>query len=465
MREKGTYYTFQSKFFKRNILLFVVLFFILTFQFQEVNSSLNSDGLLLISEDSSSKINWLEPEVIHGENPPNTSGRTVYFHPQIACDRKNNLHVVWTQALHYNNNYGQQSNIEQLCYRFFNIKKEVWSEVQLLVNDTYYPSRPKIFIDGNDTIHFAWLNNKDIMYKNYNGESWSDEIMAVEKRNDSTASYEFVVSENGRAYFVWNELWNSTNYELFIRYYELDNKTLSSVSQITNSKYFSKIDSLALNSKLELHMTWLDKNITDEKVEVFYQVLDENLNQVVPMEIVSVIDDQRSEDSRLVIDSKDTVHIVWIESEPLNITYRSKINGKWLPIDDLTVNASAFTPDIYCDINDNIHIAWIEAGSNYVCFYYTRLTKSNLWLNTEKLPYLEGCLYPYLAADGRGNVHVVFANFISGVYNRGLIHLFGKKAPILEIHGLTIISAIVPGSLFIIVIINIVIIKQKRKRI
>jgi hypothetical protein len=466
MRGKGNNYSFQSSCIKRYTQLCIILFLIFAFQFQEITTYVESYTPHFNREDSSSKINWLEATVIHGDLPPSFSSRNVHLHPQITCDVKDNLHVVWTQRLYYYDQYDQPKSINQLCYRSFNARKESWSEIQLLVNDTYTPDRPKIFVDKEETIHFTWLNIRDIMYTSFNGTSWSDEIMAVEKRNDSSPLFDFVVSENGKAYFVWDEIWNTKNHELFIRYFDYMNNSSSSISQITNSNYWSRVDSLAINSKQELHLTWNDKDIPATKAEVFYQVLDENLNQIEPIEIISIVDEHRSEDSQLVIDSKDNVHVVWTDEDLFdfrNISYKSKINGNWQPIDLLTVKGIAFYPDIYCDKNDNKHIVWLEAGNDYRYFYYKSLTKDNRWLNTTELPYLDSQFWPIIAADGRGNVHVVFDNDFSYAFEKGLIHLFGKKAPILEIHGLTIISVIVPSSLLIIVIVNIILITRKRK--
>ena len=432
-------------------ILLICLILNLNFFSISFSISNNTGEILFLDQDNEEpiEIDWLEPELV------SESDDIIWSKAQVALDSKNNLHVVWDQ--------------DHLYYRVFKKRTNTWSEIKSL-NDSRWVSNPKIAIDKHDRVHVSWLDSWTLKYRYKNFNGWSSVQTAVTKESySSTFAYEIAVDDNlNRIHFVWDDYNNTEMRELFTRFYDKKTKDWSTITQITESINRSKvINSFKVDSKSRLHMVW-EKSLLWPDKEIFYQLLDENYNELIAERMISENDGIRSEDPKLVLDSNDNPHIVWKNNNDYvssNICYRSMIDFEWQNIVNLTHDEQVLNPDIYSDDLNTIHLVWLEYNSsNYSYFSYKQFIGQNRWSITQKLPYDIADLNPKLAVESNGNVHIVFDfdddEEDDNNYTRGLYHLFGKSNK--SYHpNINIIAVSVPFGLFLLLVIVVIITFRK----
>lgn len=427
-------------------ILFIFLLINLNF-LSETNGLIQNTVSLELQEQNNEQplyINWQEPELL------SEPGAETKNYPQVALDSKNNLHVVWEE--------------DYLCYRVFNRRTKTWSDLEV-IDDYLDTIWPKIAIDENDGIHLAWIDRGVIEYCHKIGEEWSNPISVVRDRNDSSNGFEIAIDNQlNRIYFVWDEERYSTNNDLFSTYYEIDTQSVSYTRKLNESPYRTTISAIAIDSESRLHVVWDEPYETWDTSEVFYQLLDKYYHEVIPEQVISKVDAVDSEYAKLVVDSNDNPHIVWVNShhsEYLNISYKRMISDEWQETINFTEEGFAFQPDIFCDINNNIHFFWLEAGSNYTSLDYKQFIDQTQWSVTQRIPYDLGIIYPQIAVEKNGNIHVIFENDSPDWYAEGIIHLFGKL-DFIHYHGNTILAVTIPFSMFLLVVLVVLITIKKK---
>ncbi len=403
-------------------------------------------------DEEHTNIKWMTPEIVNELSIEGTYSSNTQYFPLVVLDSRNNMHVLWEQGS------------EQLCHRVLFRNNNSWSKLYTIVNDTHYVTLPKMVVDSSNGIHVAWDNGRDIMYCFNNGEQWSEIITVIEDRNESSNVCEIAVdNELNRIYFVWDEIRNTSSRELYTQYYDFEMKNGSQITRLTNDQFWSVISGFSIDSKSCIHMIWSHPYESWKSSEVYYLMLDQNLEIIIPEQMISKQDDYHSRDAKLVLDSNDNLHVFWKDRNfyrSTNVSYRRMIDNQWQPIKDISEDGHTFTPDIYCDANDNIHFIWMEAGSDYSCFYYKKFIEQTEWSITQRLPYKQGELYPKLVVEDNNNVHVIFNHHSPGDFTPGINHLLGINNEI-ERLVVTVLSVTIPSGLFILVVLIIYLIRKK----
>jgi len=176
--------------------------------------------ILSISNDSCSThfnavSNWSNATVIsdlYGWNLLNS------YHPSIAIDSNNNLHVVWDDFT--NSEWGTDSEIF-----YINNTGSGWSNATA-ISDLYgwndgESSYPDIAVDKNNNLHVVWEDDtdgewgtdKEIFYITYTGSSWSNATVISDLYgwNDKDCYHPMVaVDNNDNLHVVW---WDYTSGE------------------------------------------------------------------------------------------------------------------------------------------------------------------------------------------------------------------------------------------------------------
>jgi hypothetical protein len=123
-----------------------------------------------------------------------------------------------------------------------------------------------------------------------------------------------------------------------------------------------------------------------------------------------------SESPDLAIDSWGNPHVVWADSTPGNtvIYYKRSTDGgaTWLASQRLTWTPGySFDPAISVDSYGNVHVIWSDTPSLGLCdIYYRRSTDGGAtWLASQRLTWNSGwSLKPAIAADYSGNLYMVW---------------------------------------------------------
>ncbi len=145
-------------------------------------------------------------------------------------------------------------------------------------------------------------------------------------------------------------------------------------------------------------------------------------------EVVSTESTADSGFSSLVVDSKGNVHVAWYDSTDYagsgtdnDIFYRrwDVSSSNWTTTEVVSTESTALSahPSLAVDYKGNVHVAWTDftnyngAGSDEDIFYKRWDVSSSSWTTTEILSNdstSSSSIIPSLAADYKGNVHVVW---------------------------------------------------------
>jgi len=116
----------------------------------------------------------------------------------------------------------------------------------------------------------------------------------------------------------------------------------------------------------------------------------------------------------------DSLHVVWRESVSSNreIYYKKSTNGgtNWAGSKRLTWNPSESNiPDITVDLNNKIHVVWIDdsPGSDEV-FYKSSTSGGVSWSASKRLTWHSwSCSSPNIAAGPLNVIHLAWYNYVS----------------------------------------------------
>ena len=198
--------------------------------------------------------------------------------------------------------------------------------------------------------------------------------------------------------------------------------TQNTDGNLTNYHSINRIR-MAIDSNNHPHLVWLDTvsgGITDLNQNEIYYSYYNGSSWSAPLNISN--NGTASELPRIVIDSKDNVHIIWTDgllwhadytySGQQNLYYRKKdSNGNWSAIRQLT-HSYANWPDIAVDRSDNLHIIFTGLERELYYFKWNGVEWSNPALIIE--PVVNN-FSPDISCEPNGSgLHLVWYNNSNG---------------------------------------------------
>ena len=239
----------------------------------------------------------------------------------LAIDKDNNLHLVWkdqTDMLHAGSDW-------DIFYKTKPFDRD-WSSTELIsVNSTGHCSCPKITVDKIGTIHIVWADASQ-----YIDNATDTDIMYVYKPKNVGWQKEMLLSASS------------------------NNDTID--------------PALIVDNENTVHVVWYE-SVEAEEQDIVYTYKMENQNWSIPV-IVSDDCTGISSDPSLVVDSKNNLHLLWMDTTPLfdngydyDVFYRVKpAHGPWGNI-ELVSNESTLNckwPFMITDKYDNIYATWAD---------------------------------------------------------------------------------------------------------
>ncbi len=298
-----------------------------------------------------------------------------------------------------------------------------------LTNTGYYSENPKIAIDSQGKLHLSWqdgqaspVNPTDytltygIYYKEFNGLNWGEDVFLSE---EPTASYPVLaIDSQDQIHVIWQDSRSGDTVDLF--YKTFDESGWSSNQQITEGEGIlpgsglADRPSLAIDSQNQLHVSWGDNRISMNNYEIFYKMINDG-NWIADERVTNVWG--KSKNPSLVVDSTDTLHLVWEDDREGNkeLYYQTKsYSGQWNEAERLTdAEKDSILPIIIADSQDNLHVVWIDQrNGDWEVFYKTRT--GTTWSPDQQLT--KGNFARSLTAtvDVFDNLHIVFYEVRSG---------------------------------------------------
>ncbi|MBI2906269.1 MAG: S8 family serine peptidase [Chloroflexi bacterium] len=276
-------------------------------------------------------------------------------------------------------------------------------------------SYPAVATDVSGNVHVAWLDNTsgnlEIFYRRWSGSAWSptENLSQNSGRSEDPA---VATDASGNVHVAW---WDKTsgNYEILYRRWSAGGGW-SATENLSQNSGESSYPAVAAVGAGNVHVVWYDN--TSGNTEILYRRWNgsawsttENLSQ----------NSGRSEDPVVAADPRGNIHVVWDDNTSGNweISYRRWNGTAWSPVENLSQNGSPSAyPAVALDASGNMHVAWQDA---YEILY--RRWNGSAWSSTENLSQNSGeSSYPAVAVDASGNVFVVWYDKTPG--NTEILH-------------------------------------------
>ncbi len=383
---------------KKKIILVTQIFLILTLYLVINTSKFDITAISLSSvNDKSFTLNttasWSNATAISDVYGWNDDG-SVY--PSVAVDSSGNLHVVWQDWTD-----GEWGSDIEIFY--VNYTASGWSNATAISDlygwnngDSYDPS---VAVDGDGNVHVVWYDDtngewgtdQEIMYANYTGSGWSNATAISDLygwNNGDSYDPSVAVDGNGNVHVVWHDATNGEwGTDLEIMYTNYTASGWSNATAISDLYGWNNGESY-----------W----------------------------------------PSVTVDGSGNVHVVWNDytaggwggggSDP-EIFYTNYTASGWsnaTAISDLYGwnNGESYRPSVAADGSGNVHVVWEDdtdgAWGTDIEIFYTKYTASG-WSNPIAISDLYGwnngeSYRPSVAADGSGNVYVVWQDLTSGAW-------------------------------------------------
>jgi hypothetical protein len=237
-----------------------------------------------------------------------TSGASL--EPQLAVEGNGAAHVVW---------YDETSGNGDISYAWRG-SDGFWSSSQNISNMAGSSHSPQLAVYGNGTVHVVWSENSsgrgDIYYceRSPNGK-WSSP-QNISNTAGRSGSPQLAVSGSGTVHVVWSDL-TPGHVDIYHAWRRSDG-TWSTPGKVSNSSAFSFAPIVVVDGKETPHAMWVDENPC--LASVYYARGGSGGTWSSPCLISDP--SAASDSSRLVVDEKGLVHIVWQAYEsPLSKIY------------------------------------------------------------------------------------------------------------------------------------------------
>jgi hypothetical protein len=208
--------------------------------------------------------------------------------------------------------------------------------------------------------------------------------------------------------------------EIYYKRWSKSNGSWGNEERLTNDPADSRNPSIAADINGNIHVVWMDN------VEIYYKKRDSNQ---WGEEIKIADDNRRLPKFPIVATGPDgDVHIVWQDRRDGNyeIYYRQwneTSTPQWGPITRLTDDdAGSIYPSLAVDSDGNVHVVWEDYRDGAPEIYYTH------WNGVNGVPWEEERLtnaakrsrYPSVAVDSDNNVHVAFEDSRDGKWDSNI---------------------------------------------
>ncbi|MEW6741766.1 MAG: S8 family serine peptidase [Planctomycetota bacterium] len=227
------------------------------------------------------------------------------------------------------------------------------------------------------------------------------------------------IAPTGQVVVVWTDN-RSGDAELYYKVLRSDGAPLTSDVRLTNAAGLSWAPSVAMD-RPGVHIVWVDDR--DGNDELYYTKITPHGDPLVD-DTRLTFDGAASFAPKLVIDSKRSLHVVWVDTRTgaPELFYR-KLDNNGNPMGpeiQLTDQWTDYTlqPAVAVDADDNLHIVWTGDGrwTDDSDIYYTKLDDwGQILIQHLRLSYPFGeSAFPTVAVDAGGHVHVVWVDMRSG---------------------------------------------------
>ena len=289
------------------------------------------------------------------------------YHPAIAIDSSNHIHVVWFEGI---------LGGDEIYYKRSTNGGVTWGSSKRLTWNSSDSEFPKIAVDSSNNIHVVWYSdtpgNREIYYKRSTdgGGTWGSS-RRLTWTSGSSYYPKIAVDSSDNIHVVWND-YTPSNSEIYYKKSTNGGMTWGSSKRLTWNLGESAAPAIATDSSTNIHGVWNDD--TPGNSEIYYKKGTDGGGTWGSSKRLTWNSGLSYQQATLV-DSSNNIHVVWNDGTPGNseIFYRRSTNGgmTWGSSKSLTWNSGlSYDLVINVDSSTNIHVAWGDnTPGNWEVYY------------------------------------------------------------------------------------------------
>lgn len=352
-----------------------------------------------------------------------SNSRVNSLEPQVVVNNKGIAYVIWVRmsspkAIYFNTN-----------------ESGSWGKSQNVSSGTNVSASgpwPHLTIDSSGQPHVVFTakdstGNYEAWFNSYYSQSesigyWGSNVNVSQTYEGGSAYPTVAVDPNNLVRYV---IWQDDEYKpdiwaLMFRFRNPSNTNWSgrSTLPIPTSAYTPKIAADGLG---RLHMIWL-RRASGSSV-IYYAQNQTPTNPQTWTDPIAISGQTNIDfaEIRLDADSQGNVYVAWEQNNGGNreIYFRRKIQDSWLNIENVSkTGANTQWPGLAVDKNyGNVYLVWQQRKDNKWQIFLKTLLEGS-WMSAVDLTNnLRNSTMPSVAVDGMGEIHVVYSEEYSGIYD------------------------------------------------
>ncbi len=272
------------------------------------------------------------------------------WYPCCVTDAAGNFHLVWET-----NEFTTDIENFEIAYRKYN--NNYWTGTTRLTKSSGPSSNPTIAVAGDGRLFVFWQDKRGglyrIYYKTYAGSAdWGPEGILGE--NADYCGMPGVGICQGLPAVVWEDFSSGT---FQVRFRKMSAGGWENDSLISHSPLGAFSPAIAADNSGNIHVVWQDWSLNSSKIYYRkYSALSRNWDQ----EMILSSTGFRAE-SPIIICRDSLVDVFWSDDRSgcYEIYRRQSVNGSWGQEEQVTdQRASAALPSVAADSRGNMHLVW-----------------------------------------------------------------------------------------------------------
>lgn len=325
---------------------------------------------------------WIATDVISTESTLDSCNAS---HEQ---DAEGNIHVVWFDYTEY----GGSGTDYDIFYKCWNATLETWGTTQVVSTESTVSSDyPDIAVDKKGNVHVVWHDRTDyagagtdwdVFYRCWNATlgTWGTTQVVSTESTENAYYPDIAVDKKGKVHVVWHDLTDclgaGTDYDVF--YKSLDPKegiwTALELISSQSSRASARTDIIAGYDN-SIHVVWHDS--TDyygagTDWDIFYRLWDADDQEWETTQVVSTMSTEDSMNPEIAVDRNYNVYFTWEDHTDYlgcgvdwDIFYRTYNTAQkvWTIVEVLSVatNVISCHQSIAVDNIGNVYVVWTDA--------------------------------------------------------------------------------------------------------
>jgi hypothetical protein len=375
----------------------------------ETEGGRTSDFSILHKFYNSTVSEWESASVVHAETNKLANNN------QISIDTKDNLHLIWSDRVYYENLISNH----QIVYKSYNITTNEWDSTTVVSTEsTAFVSLPRLAIDSKDNMHVVWFDETDyaigsanIAYKLFNAtiSQWGNTTLISPEIQGYSDSIKIASDSQDNLHVLWSLAGDDflhVNHKMYYSFYNTTSVEWEEAIELSykydNSRHY--YPDITIDRKNNLHIVW-NEEVYFEEIEIIkavYKIYNSTTFKWEEKRVLSTETHDYALHPKIAVDSMDNLHVVWTDS-----THYNSAGG------DFDIFYKKLELDLYFEYLEGVENFIYEAGSS-----------DNLieWLAIDKNPgrfeiYHDGNLIITDKWQSNTTISVSVGNFSFGTHN------------------------------------------------